>query len=92
MISLTKVIEPTIQGDDESLNFIHNIEDRKLRQQVMKDLKISENPLMKGNSKLQGEVLDLFCQYGDIISRHEFDYGHTTEIQCHIQLKPGSRG
>ena len=89
MISLTKVIEPTIQGDDESLNFIHNIEDRTLRQQVMKDLKISENPLMKGNSKLQGEVLDLFCQYGDIISRHEFDYGHTTEIQCHIQLKPG---
>jgi hypothetical protein len=87
-VFLTRIAEGQ-DREEETLNFISNLDNRGLREQVERDLKIRENPLMKNNPKLQKKVTNLFCQYGDIISRHEFDYGHMSEIQCQIQLKPG---
>jgi hypothetical protein len=87
-VYLNRIKEERVQ-EEESLNFISNVGNRELRHQIEKDLKINENALLNADPKTQKKVVDLFCQYGDIISRHEFDYGHTTEIQCQIQLKPG---
>jgi hypothetical protein len=57
--------------------------------QILKDLKLDENENISRDPSLKNTIVQLFVEYQDIISRDEFDYGHTTAIQCQIQLKPG---
>jgi hypothetical protein len=64
-------------------------ESNSVRKQIIQELKITDNPRLQGNPELRERIVQLFFTYSDIISRNEFDYGHTTAIQCQIQLKPG---
>jgi hypothetical protein len=56
---------------------------------VEQELRLNGNKILKSNSELKKEIVDLFVEYQDTISRYEFNYGHTMAIQCQIQLKPG---
>ena len=88
MILLTQVEEQDETKEEEAVNFISNLEDSTLRDQVFQDLQVQDNPILKGNVSLKRRAVALFCKYRDIISQHEFEDGRTTEIQCQIQLKP----
>jgi Reverse transcriptase (RNA-dependent DNA polymerase)/RNase H-like domain found in reverse transcriptase/Integrase core domain/Integrase zinc binding domain len=55
----------------------------------LKELKLEENMLIQKNPWLKEEVINLFKRYEDIVSKNEYDYGHTDAIQCQIQLKEG---
>jgi hypothetical protein len=57
--------------------------------QILKDLKLDENEIISQDLSLKSTIVQLFVKYRDIISRDEFDYRHTTALQCQIQLKPG---
>jgi len=56
---------------------------------VREQLKVDKNDLLRNKPGLSAELVELFVEYEDAISKHDFDYGHTTAIQCQIQLKAG---
>jgi Reverse transcriptase (RNA-dependent DNA polymerase) len=60
-----------------------------MEEYIKKELKLDENKILKSDPTLREEIVRLFMEYQDAISQHEFDYGHTTAIQCQIQLNPG---
>ena len=59
------------------------------RQFLEEKLKLQGNPLMAGDPELRDSVLDLFEENFEAVSTGDFDYGHATAVQCHIQLKAG---
>ena len=59
------------------------------RSWIEEKLKLNENEVIKKTPGLKAKVLRIFEDNFEALSQHEFDYGHTTAIQCHIQLKKG---
>ena len=59
------------------------------RQFLEEKLKLQQNPLMAEYLGLRDRVLDLFEENFAAVSMGDFDYGHATAVQCHIQLKAG---
>ena len=82
--------EPAREGEG-----VHGIEERGstatpgARQFLEEKLKLQGNPLMASDRELRDKVLDLFEENFEAVSTGDFDYGHATAVQCHIQLKAG---
>jgi transposase InsO family protein len=64
-------------------------ETRDRRKWIEDKLKLKENEVVRRTPRLKEEILRLFEDNFEALSQHEFDYGHTTAIQCQIQLKKG---
>ena len=71
---------------------VHGVEEQKsaappgARQFLEEKLKLQQNPLMAEYPGLRDRVLDLFEENFAAVSTGDFDYGHATAVQCHIQL------
>jgi len=83
--------------EDENEISVNHFEDENKKKQpperirtfIEKELNLRDNEILKNDPDLAERVIQLFIQYEDTLSKHEFDYGHTTAVQCQIQLKPG---
>ena len=62
------------------------------RNWIEEKLKLKENKVVQRTPGLKAKLVELFEENFEALSQHEFDYGHTTAVQCQIQLKKRRRG